>query len=78
LIYDRHSRAAEQGKATCEAETATGSIGDKAKRQEWMIPPFKSISTLAGPSAPHKQAGRSAFTVLLLDLCSLFRRRVVD
>jgi hypothetical protein len=25
-------RAAEQGKATCEAETATGSIGDKAKR----------------------------------------------
>jgi hypothetical protein len=25
-------RAAEQGKATCEAETATGSIGEKAKR----------------------------------------------
>jgi len=25
-------RAAEQGKATCEAETATGSIGQKAKR----------------------------------------------
>ena len=25
-------RAAEQGKATCEAETATGSIGGKAKR----------------------------------------------
>jgi hypothetical protein len=25
-------RAAEQGKATCEAETPTGSIGEKAKR----------------------------------------------
>ena len=25
-------RAAEQGKATCEAETATGSIGGNAKR----------------------------------------------
>ena len=25
-------RAAEQGKATCEAETATGSIGEKGKR----------------------------------------------